>query len=241
MVKRLFLWSGPRNISTTLMYSFAQRNDTQVFDEPLYGYYLKETNAHSFHPGGLQIMQSMQCNGKAVVEQMISATNKPVLFYKNMTHHLLNLDKGFMKKGINIILTRNPVEMLPSFHKVIPNPTMADVGYESHLQLIEYFKQNEIEFLVLDSAQILRDPETELTKLCNMANIKFDSNMLKWPKGARSEDGIWAKYWYKSVHNSVGFKKYVPKQSPFPIELKPLLNKCLPIYQKLINTLKLYK
>ncbi|MBQ36281.1 MAG: sulfotransferase family protein, partial [Gemmatimonadaceae bacterium] len=32
--QRLCLWSGPRNISTALMYCFAQRADTQVVDEP---------------------------------------------------------------------------------------------------------------------------------------------------------------------------------------------------------------
>jgi hypothetical protein len=36
-------WSGPRCCSTSLMYSFAQRDDTCVLDEPLYASYLKLT------------------------------------------------------------------------------------------------------------------------------------------------------------------------------------------------------
>jgi len=36
---RINLWSSPRNVSTALMYSFAQRLDTTVVDEPLYAYY----------------------------------------------------------------------------------------------------------------------------------------------------------------------------------------------------------
>jgi hypothetical protein len=36
-------WSGPRCCSTSLMYSFAQRDDTSVLDEPLYASYLKLT------------------------------------------------------------------------------------------------------------------------------------------------------------------------------------------------------
>ena len=32
-MKAIYLWSGPRNVSTALMYSFAQRDDTQVVDE----------------------------------------------------------------------------------------------------------------------------------------------------------------------------------------------------------------
>ena len=41
--KIISLWSGPRNVSTALMYSFAQRSDTQVIDEPLYAHYLQHT------------------------------------------------------------------------------------------------------------------------------------------------------------------------------------------------------
>ncbi|MGI8649730.1 MAG: sulfotransferase family protein, partial [Rubrobacter sp.] len=33
------MWSGPRNVSTALMYSFRQRPDTSVVDEPFYGHY----------------------------------------------------------------------------------------------------------------------------------------------------------------------------------------------------------
>ncbi|WP_370647575.1 hypothetical protein [Rhodohalobacter sp. 614A] len=57
--------------------------------------------------------------------------------------------------------------------------------------------------------------------------------MLCREKGARPEDGIWAKYWYQSVHNSTGFKPYQPKTTPFPDHLKPLLKECQPVYQVL--------
>lgn len=39
------VWSGPRCCSTALMYSFAQRTDTVVEDEPLYAAYLSLTGA----------------------------------------------------------------------------------------------------------------------------------------------------------------------------------------------------
>lgn len=37
------MWSGPRNLSTALMRSFENRNDTEVYDEPFYAYYLSKT------------------------------------------------------------------------------------------------------------------------------------------------------------------------------------------------------
>jgi hypothetical protein len=56
---------------------------------------------------------------------------------------------------------------------------------------------------------------------------------LAWPKGAREEDGVWAKYWYQNVHHSTGFAKYKPKSEPFPERLKPLLAECQPYFEKL--------
>lgn len=235
VVKRICLWSGPRNISTTLMYSFAQRNDTKVFDEPLYGYYLYHSDAKHYHPGAKDIINTMENEGEKVVNWMMTYFEKPVLFFKNMSKHLLDLDLDFTKKMINIILTRDPKEMLPSFDRVIHNPTIEDVGYKDHIKLIAYFKANNIQYIVLDSKKVLLNPERVLRKLCKTIGIQFEDNMLQWKKGARIEDGVWAKYWYKSIHNSKGYIKYKPKNQTFPIHLIPLLEASKPYYQQLLN------
>ena len=90
-IKRIFLWSSPRNISTTLMYSFAQRGDTQVHDEPLYGYYLSVTDAKEYHPDASVIMNSMKCNGDEVIHDMLTVDTKPIQFFKNMGHNTSTL------------------------------------------------------------------------------------------------------------------------------------------------------
>ena len=236
-ITRICLWSGPRNISTTLMYSFAQRNDTLVFDEPLYAHYLSNTNANEYHPGAEEILATMENDGEKVIQMMLENHNKSVVFFKNMTHHLLNLDFSFMKNVVNVILTRDPIEMLPSFDKVIHNPTLNDVGYEMQTKLVDYFQENNIKYVVLDSKKVLLNPKEALTNLCKTIGIPFDQLMLHWKAEARKEDGLWSKYWYKNIHASTGFIEYKPKTTPFPSHLEPLLNKCLPHYQKLIEFL----
>ena len=57
--------------------------------------------------------------------------------------------------------------------------------------------------------------------------------MLHWPAGPKPEDGVWAKHWYRSVHASTGFAPYRPKAVRFPQRLEPLLEECLPLYEKL--------
>ena len=233
--KRIFLWSGPRNISTTLMYSFAQRTDTKVFDEPLYAHYLSNTNASNYHPGADDILATMENDGKKVVNTMLGEHEKPILFFKNMTHHLLNLDRAFMKNCIHIILTRDPFEMLPSFDKVIKNPSIDDVGYAMHSELLIYFEKVGITPIILDAKKVLLNPKKKLQQLCNRIGIPFDLKMLHWNTGARLEDGIWAQYWYSSIHKSTGFMPYKVKTEPFPDRLKPLLDECLIHYKKLIS------
>lgn len=234
-LKRLFLWSGPRNISTTLMYSFAQRADTQVYDEPLYGYYLRNTPASEYHPSAYEIIEAMECNGEKVVKMMLGEHPKSVAFFKNMTHHLLDLDKQFLRQGVNILLTRHPREMLASYHRVIPNPRMKDVGYQEHVALLKFMQSQNIPFVVLESSEVLKNPKEKLQWLCLQLDIPFDEAMLSWPKGPRQEDGLWAPHWYSAIHQSTGFKPYQADKRTFPKELHALYEQCLPLYHTLLQ------
>ena len=232
--KHICLWSGPRNISTALMYSFAQRQDTTVVDEPLYAHYLSSSDsAKNYHPLAQEVLNSMENDGQKVIENMFKLNKTPFYFHKQMTHHLIDIDWSFLLNTTNIILTRNPKEMLPSFAKEISNPKMYDVGYQMHIDLLEYLNNNNCPPIVIDSKELLLNPKPFLTELCVQLNIPFNENMLSWKKGARSEDGVWAKHWYGNVHQSTGFIPYKEKTEPFPSSLAPLLKECEPLYQKL--------
>ena len=217
------------------MYSFAQRSDTRVHDEPLYGYYLKSTNADKYHPGAEEIQKSMNCNGESVVEEMLTTEDKPVQFFKNMGHHLLSLDKSFTKDGYNVILTRDPKRMIASFSKVIKNPKMKDIGYDDQLTLANYFKQNNIPFIVVDSKDILMDPSSKIKEICDFVGIPFEEEMLQWEKGARKEDGVWAKFWYANVHKSEGFLEYKETNIDLPSNQNSLYKDALNNYDSLLK------
>jgi len=217
------------------MYSFAQRLDTVVFDEPLYGAYLSKSNAHKYHPGAKEIMASMTISYQSVFNQMLGPQKKPIAFFKNMAHHLFKPDIKLMSKGMNIILTRNPIEMLPSFDKVISNPKIDDVGYKAHVDLLNYMDSYKLDYVVLDATFLLKNPERVLRKLCKACGIAFDPTMLEWTSGSRPEDGVWAKYWYQNVHRSTGFQPYTEKSDPFPKHLLPLLKECERFYSVLVS------
>lgn len=232
-ITRICLWSGPRNISTALMYAFAQRSDTVVYDEPLYAYYLAKTGAHSYHPGAAEVLASQPHEAAPVMAQMMGPQPKPVVFFKHMAHHLVELDWHFMADVVNVILTRDPAEMLTSYIKQIDAPTLADTGYDAQIRVMEHVQSLGKEILVLDARQVLLNPRQVLGTLCERIGIPFEENMLSWKAGARPEDGAWAPHWYKSVHQSTGFAAYQPKNEPLPPHLQPLLEQCRPLYARM--------
>jgi hypothetical protein len=166
---------------------------------------------------------------------MLQLSDRKVIFFKNMTHHLHGLDLNFLRSGKNILLTRAPQEMLPSFHKVIPCPTMKDVGYEDQVRLAEHLKNEGIPFRVIEGKSILNAPEEELKILCTFLEIPFEHAMLQWKAGGIPEDGPWARHWYHSVHASSGFKPYKTAEEPLPVELESLYQRCASLYERLIK------
>ncbi|MCB0760783.1 MAG: sulfotransferase family protein [Flavobacteriales bacterium] len=215
------------------MYSFAQRKDTRVYDEPLYAYYLSHSNAASYHPGAQEVLQSQARDADEVIQMMLADHGKPVAFFKQMTHHLLDMDRSFLGQMHNVILTRNPKDMLLSFSKVIEHPQMQDVGYAAHIELLTFLQSMNCTPIVIDSAKLLQNPERVLRTWCRLMDLEFDDAMLSWEAGPRPEDGVWAPYWYASVHQSTGFGTYTPKNTALPDHLMPLYEECLPLYNRL--------
>ena len=232
MTKRVSVWSGPRNVSTALMYSFRSRADTVVVDEPLYGHYLSLTGAP--HPGKAEVLAMMDTDGERVVHDVLLGDyDKPVVMFKNMAHHLPGLEPEFLDKLRNVLLIRDPAEMLPSLARELPEPTLRDTGLQEQVWLLEKIQASGRAPVVIEAKRLLQNPEGILRALCSALRLSFDPAMLSWPPGPKSEDGVWAKYWYKNVHASSTFAPYTPKTAPFSEHLKPLLGVCTPLYDQL--------
>ncbi len=234
MTMPICLWSGPRNVSTALMYSFAQRDDIRVVDEPLYGHYLRVTGAP--HPAHREVMAAMNCDGDAVMRELLLQQQAipQRLFIKHMAHHLVEIDLGFLTKTTNIFLIRDPREMLPSLIIQVPDAQLADTGLKRQWQLYAELVDAGQQPAIIDSRELLLDPEGVLLALCRHLDLEFTAAMLSWPAGPRPEDGVWAPHWYHNVHKSTGFAKYSPK-SDFPEHLRPLLAACQPWYERLFS------
>lgn len=234
-MKVINLIAGPRNLSTALMYSFAQREDTVVLDEPFYAYYLSNAKATVAHPSEKEILESMDTNEASVVKHINTLSEKKQVFVKGMAHHYLSAHPDFILKWNNIILVRHPEKLLASFSKVIENPSINDIGIKKASEIFRYLISEGKTPIVIDSDELLKDPAAYLKKVCVLLGIPFTERMLSWKKGGIPEDGIWAKHWYTNVHNSTGFAIQNSSNQLLPEPLRPVLDEALQYYNILKN------
>ncbi len=231
-VKRINLWSGPRNVSTAVMYAFRERSDTSVVDEPLYAHYLCRAGVE--HPALQDVIRSQDTDGESVVRTLLlGPAETPVRFFKHMAHHLIELDTSFLGQMENILLTRDPRQMLLSLINQVPNPTVEGTGLPMQVSMLDRILESGDSPIVIESKRLLLDPEGVLTTVCKRLGLDWDPAMLSWDEGPKPEDGVWAPHWYDNVHRSTGFAAYREKDEPVPAHLQPLLTECLPLFERL--------
>lgn len=244
---RLHLWSSPRNISTALMYSFAQRNDTAVVDEPLYAHYLVNQPTEAAHPGREAVLAAQENDGRKVAQHLLTHNyGKDLVVFKQMTHHLVNFSEDFKvamftgeshtatEQLKNVLLIRDPRAILASFSKVVHQVTAEDIGLPQQYALFQQLKQLNALTAVVDARRLLLDPVGQLTHLCQLIGVPFYKSMLSWEPGARPEDGVWAAHWYANVHQSSGFQPYREKTITLSPELETVAAQCKPLYTELL-------
>ena len=229
------MWSGPRSISTALMRSFENRLDTAVLDEPFYAYFLKETNLN--HPGREEIISTGEYNWGKIVKKITGPIpqNKNIWYQKHMAQHNLDgNDISWIKKFKNCILIRHPQYVIPSYNKKYPLSHKKLLGYSQQLNIIRILEDKEgITPPIFDATDIQKNPRVALKKMCISIGIDFMEKMLKWPRGKRKSDGVWAKYWYGNVEKSSGFRPFHEKQITIDKGLIALYKECLVEYNSM--------
>ena len=229
MTLRINMWSSPRNISTAVMYSWRQRPDTTVVDEPLYAHYLRTTGLD--HPDRDAILASQDPDGDAVVRDlMLGPWDAPVVMFKQMAKHLVGLDRSFLDQCTNVLLTRDPREMLLSFSKVVPDATLAETGF---VEMVDASLAAGNPPIVVDARVLLSDPPRVLAELCSRLGLEYDEAMMSWPAGPKPEDGVWAPHWYASVHESTTWSPWTPRTGDLTPTLESVLAEALPLYERL--------
>jgi hypothetical protein len=229
----LAMWSGPRNISTAMMYAFANRADCEAWDEPFYGFSLKHKG--NDHPMRDEIIASMETNWDKLVKKCITPSHKPLLYQKHMTHHMLEgYNRSFILTLTNAFLIRDPARVLASYTQKWADVDLHAIGFVEQAEIFDMVAQKLGHAPpVVDSDDILGNPKAILSKLCIACGISFDDAMLHWPKGPKSCDGVWASHWYNAAWASTGFSAPPQRTIALPRELQIIADQARPYYDRL--------
>ena len=225
------MWSGPRNISTAMMYSFAARNDCVCVDEPFYGAYLKATGLK--HPMADEIISDMECDPAKVAAACCAPSR--LAYQKHMTHHMLpQFDRSFIRSLNNAFLIRSPEKVLASYAKKHDEISLHAIGFVEQAEIFDSVAQHLGHAPpVVDGDVHLANPRKSLQKLCHALGIPFREAMLGWPQGPKSCDGIWAKHWYNAAWASTGFGAATSEPAALPDHLARIAEQAQPHYEKL--------
>ena len=231
---KLAMWSGPRNLSTAMMYAFANRADFSAVDEPFYAAYLARTG--QAHPMREEVVASQSTDPAVVVRELLGPNpgGAPHVYHKHMTQHMIpGVARDWLGEVANVFLIRHPARVVASFSAKYENPTMDDIGFAHQAELFDEVTALGHVPLVLDSADIRNDPEGMLRRVCAEIGLDFDPAMLSWSMGPKPFDGVWAPVWYGSVHRSSGF---AGPEGPLP-QMEGadagLVEAALPFYERL--------
>jgi hypothetical protein len=227
------MWSGPRNISTAMMYAFGNRADCIAWDEPFYAFSL--VHRGNDHPMRADIIAANDNDWNSLVARCVGPAEKPLFYQKHMTHHMLEgYDRSWILKLTNAFLIRDPARVLQSYVKKWSDVDLRAIGF---VEQAEIFDQVAAKLghapPVVDAEDVLADPRHVLKALCEACGIAFDEAMLSWPKGPKPFDGVWATHWYNSVWQSTGFAKSDLKPVELPPHLAKIADAARPLYEKM--------
>jgi hypothetical protein len=232
---RIAMWSGPRNVSTALMRSFGNRDDSLVIDEPFYAHYLRQTGLD--HPGREEVLADQDNDWQRVAQALHAPlpAGVRVFYQKHMSHHLLpNMGREWLQGLQHAFLLRDPADMLRSLDQKLTHIRPEDTGLPQQVEIFDRVREAEGRIPpVIDAADLLDDPRALLGALCDQLGIAFQPSMLRWPPGRRATDGIWAKYWYEQVERSSGFVRNAPTRGELSAPLAAVERVVRPMYDYL--------
>jgi hypothetical protein len=235
-MRRLAVWSGPRNLSTALMRSFSSRPDCVVSDEPFYAAYLAATGLD--HPGREEVLASQPQDWRTVataVSRGPAPIDRPVWYQKHMAQHMrMEMLGTWLDRLEHAMLVRHPARVIASYLKVFPRMTLAETGLPWQVRLLEHLEATRgARPVVIDAADLRHSPAATLRRLCAGLGIAWNPAMLSWSAGPHPQDGVWARHWYESTWRSTGFEPVAAAEPPLPEPDVPFLADAVALYERL--------
>jgi hypothetical protein len=228
--KPIALWSVPRSISTAFERVFVERGDFEVLHEPFSASYYYGTDRPSDR------YSSEEPRAEHDYENVLASVLKPRekrVFLKDMAYHTGPLiGPGFVSNFVNTFIVREPKYVLTSLHKMWPDFTVEEAGYEQLDRLFRYATEAGEDPVVVDAMTFSENPAGVLSTYCERVGIPFHEDSLSWEE---REVGRWEDWeeWHEEAQRSTGIERAERKDPQLPQELQEIYEQSLPYYYRL--------
>ena len=242
----LFLWATPRSTSTAFEWMMRMRGDMACFHEPFGEAWYQgddarapRLSADSPRKPGLSFDSVQQKLHRTARLRPVFAKDMP-----QFTDHLWDAD--FLGQFRHSFLIRDPAKVLASLDRSWAKSdyrnvfTRHEIGFDEQRRLFDLLSQQSGEKpVVIDSDDLLENPEAMVSAWCEAMSIPFIAEALHWEPGSRNEV-LWYdsddNIWHETLKNSDGLKPQPRKSadvSELPPELQDLYRDFLPHYHHL--------
>lgn len=235
------LWATPRSTSTAFEWMMRMRGDMTCFHEPF---------GEAWYQGDDALWPRLQADSPrqqglsfgSVLDKLKTAAHDQPVFSKDMaqfTDHLWSDD--FFLNFTHSFLIRDPAKVLSSVFNNAPEFILKEIGFIEQRQLFDRIcDQFGRVPVVIDSDDLLEDPESVVEAYCDGIDIPYVSDALSWEPGARNEV-LWYDsddIWHTTLKNSTGLMKKPRAQidlSDASDWVREKYEICLPHYQHIYS------
>jgi hypothetical protein len=229
--KPVALWAVPRSISTAFERVFVERDDFDVFHEPFSAsYYYSEDRLSDRYSN---VKPEAAHNYQNVLASILKPREKRV-FVKDMAYHAKGaMGSEFVSNFANTFIIRDPKYVIASLHKMWPDFTLEETGFEQIYNLFRYATEvNGEDVVVVDAMSFSENPAGVLAAYCEHLGVPFSQDSLSWES---REVRRWENWdgWHADAQQSTGIKRAERKDPNLPEGLQEAYEYCLPYYYKL--------
>ncbi len=226
----LALWSVPRARSTAFLRMMCERGDHVVLHEPF---------SHLIDFGETVVDGRTVCDETQLIRAIRLLSRRRPVFLKDTTDfHYPGLlaDSGFLAELRHAFLIRDPDEVIASHFALNPALACPEVGFERLAEIHDAaISAGAANVVVLDSDDLVTDPEGLVAAYCHAAGINFRRSALAWQPGVLPD---WEKTrrWHESTAATSGFSPRDSRYSQRPDnnpELAAYRDHHLPFYRRL--------
>ncbi len=233
------LWATPRSTGTAFEWMMRQRGDLHCFHEPFGEWWYEGDGA----PWPRLTPESPRKPGltfEKVWSKLKQAAAQGPVFSKDFPHYIEDhWSDEFLDHFNHSFLIRDAAKVVTSVQKRWPDVYLKELGFIEQRRLFDHLADRDGQPPpVIDSDDLLKDPETIVNAYCDATGIPFIKEALTWEEGASKEAYSWydGGSWHEKLKGSTGLKPQKPGYtdiSDAPDRAKQLYEQVLPHYEHL--------